>query len=239
MEAYRRANLFGQLLDVTRIPVRNDHVAHLVAVCCHRFLLEPANRQHSSAERDLAGHRDIAAHGYAGEGADHRRGDGDSGRGPVLRRCTGWHVDVDVARAVEIGLDAKGPRAGPRIRQRRACRLLHHVSEGARELHLAASAHDAHLDLEHLAAYLGVGETRSDTDLVLERCVIGVERRRAEKLVEVRDAHGLHTAIRHHLRLFRPLARELARNARYPALQLPYTGFTGVPAHDGSEHVWL
>src|SRR6185369_15373923 len=71
MEAHRRPNFLREVIDVARIPERNDHVADLVSMSRDGFLLESANRQHTTAKRNLAGHRNVAANRNAGERADH------------------------------------------------------------------------------------------------------------------------------------------------------------------------
>src|SRR5687768_4608289 len=168
MEADRRADFFGQLLDVPRVSVRNDDVAHLVAVGGNGLFLEPADREHASAQRDLTSHRDVAAHRHASESADHGGRDSDAGGGTVLRRGSRRHVDVDVPSAVEVRIDSECSRPRPRVRQCRRSRLFHDITESPGELDLAASAHYAHFDLQYLPSYLRVSEARGYTYLVVE-----------------------------------------------------------------------
>jgi hypothetical protein len=96
----------GELVDRARVAVRHHHVRDALPVRGHGLLLQPAHRQHAPAERDLAGHRHVAAQRHAGERAHERRGDRHAGRRPVLGRGAGREVHVHVARAVEVGVDA-------------------------------------------------------------------------------------------------------------------------------------
>ena len=77
-----------------------------VAVRGHGFFLEPADREHAPAQRDLARHGGVAANRPPGERADHRRGDRDARRRAVLRRRAGRDVHVQVAAAMEVTIDA-------------------------------------------------------------------------------------------------------------------------------------
>ena len=88
--------------------------------------------------------------------------------GPSFGVRAGRNVHVQIALAMKLAIDAEHAGARARVAQRRARRLLHHVAERAGELQLAASADDAHLDLEHVAADARVREPRRDADLVLE-----------------------------------------------------------------------
>ena len=63
--------------------------------------------QHLAAERDFAGHGDVAADGNLGERAGERRGHGDAGGGAVLGDCAFGHVQVEVDVAVELARQAE------------------------------------------------------------------------------------------------------------------------------------
>src|SRR3954468_7592891 len=102
MKAHRCADFLRKLFDVARIPVRNDDVAHLVAVRGNGFFLEATNRQYTSAQSDLTGHSDIPAYRHPRESADYRSGDSDARRRPILWCSTGRHMDVDVLGSVKL-----------------------------------------------------------------------------------------------------------------------------------------
>ena len=71
------------------------------------LLLQAADRQYASAQRDLARHRDVAAHGNSGEGADDRRGNRNARRWPVLWSSASRYMDVEVAVAMELAVDSQ------------------------------------------------------------------------------------------------------------------------------------
>ena len=80
-----------------------------------------------------------------------------------------------------------------------------------------------------------IGESRSDTDLVLERCVIGIERRRSEQFLEIVDARRVCFAVASPRPP--PAFAQLSRNPRDPALQLAHAGFTRIATHDRRQNV--
>ena len=65
---------FGQHDRGEAGPLRREHL-----------LLEPADRQHPTLQRDLAGHPDVGPHRASGEPRHERRGHRDAGRRSVLR----------------------------------------------------------------------------------------------------------------------------------------------------------
>src|SRR5262249_51894938 len=152
------AHFLWQLLDVAQVLMRDDHVADGVSMGGNRLFLQTTDREDASAQGDLARHRHFAAYGDAGERADDRRRDRDARRRPVLRRPAPWDVDMQVARLVEVAIDAEDTRASACVAERRAGRLLHDIPERAGETQLAATADDADFDLEHFAAHARVRE---------------------------------------------------------------------------------
>src|SRR5439155_10508601 len=135
--------------------------------------------------------------------------------------------DVDVAVAMEIRLDAKLLRARARVTQRRLRRLFHYIAERSGELNPSVSLYDADFDLQHFAADLRVRQSGRDADFVLERCVVGIERRIPEQLLEVRNFYDAMFYRRiwrvDGNRLFRALASHLPRDARDSALELAHS----------------
>ena len=83
----------GQVLLVV---ARQDDVLDAGAVRRQHLLLHAADRQHLAAQRDLAGHRHVAADRNPGQRRDERGGHRDAGRRAVLRDRALGHVDVDV-----------------------------------------------------------------------------------------------------------------------------------------------
>ena len=79
------------------------------------FSFTPADRQHAAAQRDLAGHRDVATHRPPRHRAHERRRDRDAGARPVLRDRARRHVHVHLDRAESVlGNLAASTRASPR-----------------------------------------------------------------------------------------------------------------------------
>src|SRR4051794_12670448 len=58
VERHLLTYIFGQIVQVRAVPLRQDHVGQAGGVRGEHLLLEPADRQHSSLQRDLTGHAD-------------------------------------------------------------------------------------------------------------------------------------------------------------------------------------
>src|SRR5262245_36621616 len=157
----------ADLHEVLRVLLGDQHRLHAAARRRQQLLLQAADRQHAAAQRDLAGHGDVAVDGNAG----HHRHDGghhgDAGRRAVLRRGALRHVHVDVLLVEPRRLDAEGDRAHAHVGGRRRDRFLHHVAQVAGDRHLALAGHHGGLDGEQLAADVGPGQAGDHADLVL------------------------------------------------------------------------
>ena len=94
-----------------------------------QLLLQSADRQHLAAQRDLAGHGDIAAHRNPAQRAGQSGCDGDAGRRAVFRNRAFGHVHVNVKVAVEIARQSEPRRPRANVRHGSLRRLLHHIAE--------------------------------------------------------------------------------------------------------------
>src|SRR3984893_7458008 len=57
------ARLFGDILEVLPVPRRKHDALDAGPMSRNNLLLDPADREHETAQADLAGHRRIIAHG--------------------------------------------------------------------------------------------------------------------------------------------------------------------------------
>ena len=73
------AKLIRDVLDVTLVPARQDHLADAHAVRGQHLLLDPAHGQHLAAQGDLARHRQVAPDGTSHGQGGQRRHDGHAG----------------------------------------------------------------------------------------------------------------------------------------------------------------
>ena len=178
---HRRRNL-GQVLFILG---RDQHGADAAAQRREQLFLEAADRQHAAAQRDLAGHGDVAADRNAGQGRDHRRDHADAGRRPVLGHRAFGQVDVDVLAREDRRLDAIGRRARLDEAHRRLDQFLHHFAELAGGLDLALAGHGDRLDRQQFAADLGPGEAGDRADLVLFLADAVAEAADAEKIADI------------------------------------------------------
>ena len=112
---------------------------------------------------------------------------------------------------VEVGIDAEALGARAHDAQRRLDRLLHHVAELAGMDQLALARHDRRFDAEQVAADFGPGETRDETDLVLELGAAEGELAHAEVVVEILRADADLAALARFDAVLRGLAAATAR----------------------------
>ena len=94
-----------------------------------QLLLQAADGQHVSPERELAGHGQGATDGPLGQDGEHGGGDGDPGRGPVLGDGALRHVHVqvvagEVSSLLRTGVPARGVGES-------AWATPHHVAQGS------------------------------------------------------------------------------------------------------------
>ena len=73
-------------------------------------------------------------------------------------------MDVQVELVAEIDGNAQRLGIRARIGHRRTRRLLHHVAQLPREIHVALPRHRDHLDRQQDAAHLSPREAVGDTD---------------------------------------------------------------------------
>ena len=83
------------------------HRRDAAAMRCQELLLEPADRQHFAAQRDLAGHGHIALHRDVGQCRHQRCTHANSRARTVLRRGPFGHVNVHIELLVEVLIDAE------------------------------------------------------------------------------------------------------------------------------------
>ena len=129
-----------------------------------KFFLDAANRQNASPQSYFAGHRDVLSNGLAHQGGSHRRGHGNAGRRAVLGNRTFRDVDMQVALANEIEIDAKPFGARLDAGQRSLRRFLHHVAEFAGERHGPAAFDQGGFDLQYFAANFCPRQASCQTD---------------------------------------------------------------------------
>ena len=99
----------GTSQQVLLVALRQHERLDAGAVRREDLLLQPADRQHAAAQRDLAGHRHVAADRPPRQRRDHRRRDRDAGRRAFLRHRARRHVHVDVVLLEHLGRDAAAP----------------------------------------------------------------------------------------------------------------------------------
>ena len=92
------------------------------------LLGDAADREHLSAEGDLAGHRHVGTDRTPREGGDQRGGHRHAGRGALLGDLGRLHVQMDVGIALEGRVETVACGVGAQPRQRGARRLPHDLA---------------------------------------------------------------------------------------------------------------
>ena len=83
------------------------------------FLAHAANRQHPSAQGDLAGHADVSEDGPARQRGDHGGRHRDARRRTILGNGAFGHVDVNIHPLKDLQINSQGRGAGFDVGQRR------------------------------------------------------------------------------------------------------------------------
>src|SRR5258706_961001 len=220
------------LHQVLAVFLRNHDHGDAAALRGQELFLQATDREHLTAQGDLAGHGDVGAHGDACQGGNQGGAHADAGAGPVLGRRTLGHVQVDVNLLVEIRLEAEHLGARAHHRHRSLDRLLHHFAQLARVHELALAGPHGRLDGQQLAADLRPGQSRDLADAVLIlRLAIAVAAH-TQEFVEIarRNGHALFLALGQQ-QLFDRLAADLGDLA----LEIAHASLARVVTHDVSE----
>ena len=225
------AHALGDLLDVARVLLRQDDGLHALAVGGEHLLLEAADRQDVAAQRDLAGHGDVAVDLAPRLGRDHGRGHRDAGGRAVLRHGAFWQVDVDVVLLVEVLRQAEGIGAAADVGERGLRRLLHDVAELARQDELALALKHGDFSRQDRTADFGPGHARRDADL---RLLLRLRLQELHAAEEVRQVAARHADRR--LFALDDLARGLAADLADEALELAHARLARVVLDDVLQH---
>src|SRR5688572_1139120 len=224
------AHVVGDVLGVGLVARGQHDAPQPRAVRRQDLLLDAADGEDQTRERDLARHRRVVAHAAAGHQGGEAGRDGDARRRAVLRDGARRDVDVDAVVLEQLRVEPELGGVRPEVRARRARRLLHHLAELSGQLQPTASGQQRRLDEEELAARLRPSHAGRHAGRQLLARLLGVEARRAEQLLQVAGVHA------NPLRLpFGDAQRGLAREAADGALQLPDARLARVARGDERE----
>src|SRR5690554_304010 len=98
---------------------------------CKELFFKPSNRQHSSPECDLTGHRDVCPNRNFGQCRNKRCTHANTGTWAVFWRSTLGYVHVKIVFFVEIVGDTQTRRTASNYGKRGLDRLLHHITKRA------------------------------------------------------------------------------------------------------------
>ncbi len=130
------------------------------------FLPKSSDWQQLSAQVDLAGHRNVLAHGDATNGGDDRHGHRDAGGWAVFRHRTGGHVQVDRVLVEEVVVYFQPVDDGAGVGDRSDSRLLHDIAELSGENQIVLARHDGDLYREQVSTDTRDGRAGGDADFV-------------------------------------------------------------------------
>src|SRR4029079_1833078 len=149
------------------------------------LFLEATDRQHATAQRDLARHRHVLADRDAGQDRDDGRRHRNAGRRSILRRGAFRYVYVDVALLEQARVDAEVNRVRTHVGVCSLDRLLHHVAQVAGDGHSALARHHDAFNRQQFATYLGPRKPSHDADLIFKFGFAGAVLRHSEEVVDV------------------------------------------------------
>src|SRR5687767_7880212 len=155
VEGHVALDRLGDVDQIALVELRQDHRVELRRPRGQNLFLHATDGQHVAAQRDFAGHGDVAPNRTLSENGDDRRGNGDARRWPVFRNGARGNVNVNVVRFEVIRWNPVLVGVGARIRQRGLRGFLHHLAELPGELQLAFAANGRGLDEENVAADRG------------------------------------------------------------------------------------
>src|SRR6185503_2469298 len=138
MERNLLAHVFGDVLEVGAVSLRDDDVGDACRMRGEHLLLEAADRQYAALEGDLAGHADRVLDGPTGQERRDRRRHRDPSTRTVLRYRARGHVKVEGALLEELLVDPELGSASAHRRERDLRGFLHDVAELAGEDELVA-----------------------------------------------------------------------------------------------------
>ena len=148
------------VVEIASVALGDDHVRDAGRVRGERLLLEAADRQHASLQRDLARHADGVLHGSAGQQRGECGGHRDAGARPVLRDGACGHVQVERAAVERVRVDAQLVRVRAHPGEADARGLLHDVTQLSRQDKWVTARHRRRLDEQHVASGAGDREPR-------------------------------------------------------------------------------
>ncbi len=162
MKLHRVAHLARHLFEVTLVALGQDDGFDAGAVGGEHLFFDAADGQDAAAQRDLARHGNVGAHGRVQQERGDDSEERDAGRGPVFRDGALGDVQVQVDVLEPLGVEPQpvGARADEADGGLR--RLLHHVLHVPGENDLAPAGHLGAFDEENVAAGGVPGEAGGD-----------------------------------------------------------------------------
>ena len=191
-----------------------------------QFFFQAADGKNLAAQRDLAGHGQIASNRNLAQRAGNGGGDRDARRRAIFRNGAFGNVHVQIEVAVEVAAQAEALRARAYIRHRSLRGFLHDVAEFAGQRQLAFAVDDAGFGAENGAADFCPCQARDQSDFGLFVGQGVAELDDAEEVVDVLAGNGDVIV----LAFFDDLARDLAADVADFAFQIADAGFARVGA---------
>src|SRR6266849_5784985 len=223
------AQILRNLGQVFLIVLRQDHLEQSGAMRGQKFFFQSADRQHFAAQRNLAGHGDIATHRNLAQSAGNRGRDRDSGGGTILGDGAFRHVHVNVEGAVEITLQPQAMRPRTHIRHSRLRRFLHYVAEFAGQREFAFAIYDGSFGAQDGATDFGPRQAGHQPDFTLLVGQRVAELDHTQEIVDVVLSDGDVVAFA----VFYHFASDLAAHVADFTLQVANAGFPRVRADQG------
>ena len=135
-----------------------------------QLFFQPANGQRIAAQRDLARHGDVFAHGDARDDGYNRRHHGQTRRWAIFWRGPFGHMHVDV-HGFKLGrFDPQFWADRAHIRCGCFDGFLHHIAQFTSGFHPPLAGQTQRFDLQQLAADRCIGKPRDNANLIGQFC---------------------------------------------------------------------
>src|SRR5262245_61475016 len=139
MELHRVPHVRRQILEITFVALRQNDLRQSRGLRRHDLLLHSADRKHASLQRNLAGHPNRALHRSSGQQGSQRRDHRDPRARSILRNGARGNVHVKLTSFERVFRNSQVRRMALHVAERNPRRLLHHVTELARQHEPASS----------------------------------------------------------------------------------------------------
>ena len=155
---------FGQVFFIF---LRDQHCFDPTPQRGQQLLLKATDGQDIAAQRHLARHSNITAHGRLGQNRHDRRHHRNPCTGAIFRGRPFWNVDMDIPPVQFRGLHANFGRDRTHIGTGRIDGFLHHIAKLTRGFHAPLARQAQRLNRQQITAHTCPSQPCDNADLII------------------------------------------------------------------------